>query len=153
MTAPGSIGAGPDSLASLLQPCSASLDERGFGLHDLFPFPEEQGQADWSILPPGAVDAFSRHTKAWVHRVCLSGNAKIVLVREEGWKTEIQTFFSGERHPALVSVPPGVWHGCSPICNQPCGLLRWCTRKVAAAGEERAPWDTFGKELWEAQLK
>ena len=150
---PTLVSAKPATLKELIQPCHPFLDDRGFSLHDLFPFPEGMGQVNWSILVPGVVKAFHRHHKQWDHWVCLSGNAKVVLVREIDGKPEIQTFFIGEGNPKLGSIPPGVLHGYTPIGNEPCGILYWVTQKYDGTDEERAPWDTFGKEVWEVQFK
>lgn len=150
---PSLVNEKPANLEDLSQPCRPSLDDRGFSLHDLFPFPAGVGRIDWSILVPGVVKAFHRHPKQWDHRVCLTGNAKVVLVREIEGRPEIQTFYIGEGNPRRVSIPPGVWHGFTPIGNQPCGILSWVTPTQDPTDEERAPWDAFGREIWEVQLK
>lgn len=143
----------PTTLEELSRPCQPFLDDHGAGLKDLFPLPEGAGQIDWSTLFPGAVRAFFRNPRLWEHQVCLVGNAKVILVRDERGRPEIQTFYIGEGHPRRVAIPPGVWHGATPLGHRPCGILSWKTRRADPPEVERAPWDAFGKELWDVQSR
>jgi dTDP-4-dehydrorhamnose 3,5-epimerase len=118
-------------------------DERGWALFDVFPM-VEKGQINYSIVYPGVVKAWHRHRRQWDHWCVLHGNARIGLYDPETKKAT--THYLGERRPVVLSIPPGVWHGMTPVGNEPAGLLYFVSEKYDPKDpdEERAPWDAFG---------
>lgn len=129
------------------------LDDRGFSLHDIFPL--NGGQINYSELVPGVVKAFHRHQKQTDYWCVIRGNAKVVLVDERSGKREIKTYCVGEQNPQVIEIPPGVWHGYTPIGNQMAGMLYWVTERYnpASPDEERLSWDAYGAEVWQVQNK
>lgn len=124
------------------------LDDRGYSVHDIFPL--TGGQINYSDLVPGVIKAFHRHKKQTDHWCVIRGNAKVVLVDERSGKPEIKTFCIGEQNMQVIEIPPGVWHGYTPIGTEKAGMLYWVTEKYdpKAPDEERAPWDHFGADIW-----
>ena len=62
----------------------------------------------------GTVRAFHKHEELWDWFFISHGSAKFVLVDDRensSTKGEMMTTVIGERKPALIVVPPGVYHG------------------------------------------
>ena len=121
----------------------AYSDDRGWSFLDVFSM-LAKGQINYSVVYPGVVKAWHRHRRQWDHWCVLLGNARVALYDPETKK--VATHFVGERNPQVVSIPPGVWHGMTPVGATPCGLLYLVTEKYDPKDpdEERAPWDSFG---------
>ncbi len=78
------------------------------------------GQIYMTTAYPGAVKAWHYHKKQWDHFVCVRGMVKVVLYDDrEGSPTrgEINEFFLGEHQPALLQIPPLVYHGFKCISD------------------------------------
>jgi len=76
------------------------------------------GQVYATVAYPGVVKAWHAHEKQTDHLACVKGMIKLALYDDrEGSKTkgELAEFFIGEKNPALVKIPPGVWHGFKAI--------------------------------------
>jgi dTDP-4-dehydrorhamnose 3,5-epimerase len=93
------------------------VDERGYLMEilrrddTLF---QQFGQAYVSACFPGMVKAWHCHRLQTDHFCCLSGNLKVGLYddREDSSTSgETQTIVIGMLNPALVVIPPLVWHG------------------------------------------
>lgn len=97
------------------------VDSRGYVMEILRADDEEFmefGQAYVSACFPGLVKAWHCHTKQWDHFCCVAGNAKIGLFddREESATCgETQSIVIGELNPALIKIPPFVWHGMTAL--------------------------------------
>lgn len=118
-------------------------DDRGFSFNDIFPHLDAAGQINYSTVYPGVIKAWHRHAKQWDHWFVLRGMARVALYDPE--TGEFETHFIGERSPRMISIPPGTWHGMTPVGPDPAGLLYHVTRKYDPADpdEERHPWDGF----------
>ena len=93
------------------------VDERGYLMEilrrddELF---QQFGQAYVSACFPGLVKAWHCHRLQTDHFCCLAGNLKVGLYDDrEGSSTcgQTQTIVIGMLNPALVIIPPLVWHG------------------------------------------
>ncbi|MCL6611490.1 MAG: dTDP-4-dehydrorhamnose 3,5-epimerase family protein [Peptococcaceae bacterium] len=63
---------------------------------------------------PGVYKAWHYHKKQWDHFVCLWGMARVVLydAREDSpTRGKINVFHIGQLNPALLRIPPLVYHG------------------------------------------
>jgi dTDP-4-dehydrorhamnose 3,5-epimerase len=99
----------------------------------------------------GTIRAFHKHEELWDWFFISHGSAKFVLVddREDSpTKGEMMTAVVGERRPALLVVPPGVYHGWMSLEDD--------TQMVSTAShvynrekpdEVRIPPDAFG-DIW-----
>lgn len=75
---------------------------------------KEFGQVYMTTNYPGVVKAWHYHKLQWDNVACVKGMIKIVLydLREGSpTKGELNEFFIGEYNPALIVIPPGVYHG------------------------------------------
>jgi dTDP-4-dehydrorhamnose 3,5-epimerase len=62
----------------------------------------------------GTVRAFHKHAVLWDYFFIVKGSAKFVLVDDRPGSDSqgsAEVFVLGERNPALLVVPPGVYHG------------------------------------------
>lgn len=99
----------------------------------------------------GVIRAFHKHQKAWDWFTIVHGSAKVVLVDDrEGSssKGETMSLVLGERRPALVAVPPGVYHGWMSLEDdtQLIGIASH-TYVREDPDEVRVPPDHFG-DVW-----
>jgi len=72
------------------------------------------GQMYMTTTLPGGVKGWHLHHAQWDNIVCVKGMVKLALCDKRGGSPtegQIDEFFIGEHQPALVRVPPGVWHG------------------------------------------
>lgn len=117
-------------------------DDRGFSYMNIFA-DMPRGQVNYSTVYPGVVKAWHRHRNQVDYWMVISGDARCATFDPETNKFE--THFLGEHNPRVVAIPPGVWHGLTPVGNRPCGLLYWVTEKYDPAhpDEERAAFDAF----------
>ncbi len=85
---------------------------------DLF---EKFGQVYMTTAYPGAVKAWHYHKKQTDHFSCVKGMMKVVLfdAREDSPTAgEVQECFIGEHNPALIKIPPGVYHGFKCVSTE-----------------------------------
>lgn len=99
----------------------------------------------------GTIRAFHKHNELWDWFFISHGSAKFVLVDDRDdspTKGEMMTVVIGERKPALIVVPPGVYHGWMSLEDD--------TQMVSTAShvynrekpdEVRIPPDSFG-DVW-----
>ena len=102
----------------------------------------------------GTIRAFHKHGELWDWFFISHGSAKFVLRddREDSpTYGETMTVTTGERRPALIAVPPGVYHGWMALEDD--------TQLISAASEVyrrddpdevRMPPDSFG-DVWSVQ--
>jgi dTDP-4-dehydrorhamnose 3,5-epimerase len=96
-------------------------DERGKVMHMLRaddPHFEGFGEIYFSVVYPGVVKGWHRHSRMVLNYAVVSGMIKLVLYDDrEGSpsKEEIQELFTGEDHYCLVRIPTLVWHGFKAI--------------------------------------
>jgi dTDP-4-dehydrorhamnose 3,5-epimerase len=102
-------------------------------------------------LTHGTVRAFHKHSELWDWFFISHGTAKFILVDDrEGSPSrgERMTVVIGERRPALVIVPPGVYHGWMALEDDTQLIsIASHTYNRAQPDEVRIPPDHFG-DLW-----
>lgn len=98
-------------------------DERG-RLGEIFraddPWFEKFGQVYFTTTFPGVVKAWHSHTRQTDHFYCLRGTVKLALYDgRSGAAThgEVNEIYLSEHRPALVRIPPGVYHGWMNVCD------------------------------------
>lgn len=95
---------------------------------------------------PGSYKAWHYHKKQWDHFVCLQGMVRIVLFdsREDSpTKEKINVFHLGLLNPALLRVPPLVYHGLAAEGGQTALIVNYPTElyNYRDPDEFRAPWN------------
>jgi dTDP-4-dehydrorhamnose 3,5-epimerase len=105
------------------------------------------GQAYVTSAYPHVVKAWHMHKKQTDNMSCIKGMVKLVLYDDrEGSKTKnrIDELFIGERNPALVSIPPMVWHGFKAIGDEYALIINLPTEmyNYKEPDEHRLPPDT-----------
>ncbi len=98
-------------------------------------------------LLPGSITAWHAHEHTLDRLFVLAGSARIVLYdARQGSPTEgtINQFLFGEHRPALVVIPPRVWHGVQSIGHGPARLLNLVDRAYDYASPDhwRVPADS-----------
>ena len=79
---------------------------------------ERFGQAYVTTVLPGVVKAWHRHAAQHDRMVGIVGRTLLVLVdgRDDSpTRGRLLEVVLGDRHPVLVFIPPGVWHGLKAI--------------------------------------
>lgn len=96
-------------------------DERGW-LMEILRCDDPQfmqfGQVYLSTAYPGVVKAWHYHKKQTDNFTCVRGMMKVALYdarKKSPTNGHIMELFVGEKNPALVTVPPGVYHGFKAI--------------------------------------
>lgn len=104
-------------------------DDRG-SLMEMFrsddPDFQRFGQVYMTTVYPGVVKAWHFHKKQTDHFVCVSGMAKVALYDDrEGSPTrgETNTFVIGWQRQRLLIIPPGVYHGFTPVGPDPASII------------------------------
>ena len=110
------------------------------------------GQVTVSTLFPGVVKAWHRHHKQIDYTFCVEGNLKLLLAEENGKNFEIKEFYLGEKNPLLVKIPPGIWHGYTPIGNKKATIIYVTNTTYDSKDEERKDWTAFG-DVWKVKNK
>lgn len=128
----------------VITPLSQIRDERGAVLHMLradAPHFVGFGEVYFSIVNPGVVKGWRRHTKMTMSLTVPKGRVKLVLADGLG---AIQEIIIGEdaAEYKLVTVPPMVWNGFQCISTEP-AIIANCASIVHAPQEaERLPLDS-----------
>ena len=79
---------------------------------------EKFGQVYLTTAYPGVVKAWHYHKKQTDNFTCVHGMMKVVLYdsrKKSPTFKKLMEIFVGEKNPALISVPPGVYHGFKGI--------------------------------------
>ena len=104
-------------------------DERGL-LMEMFrsddPDFQRFGQVYVTMVYPGVVKAWHYHKVQTDHFVCVSGMAKVVLhdSREDSpTKGETNEFVIGWQRQRMIIIPNGVYHGFTPVGNEPASIV------------------------------
>ena len=99
---------------------------------------------------PGAVKGWHRHRQQTDRMFCVQGMARIVTAREQRslWdrlpngQWEFEERVVGPLNPALVTIPPGLWHAFAP-CGGECVIVNCPDLEWDGTDEERLPLDAF----------
>lgn len=84
-----------------------------------------------SRLLPGAIGAWSCHTKTFDRLFCNQGHLKVVLFdgREESRTFgRVYELFVGDARPTFIVLPTGIWHGLQNLGTNDALVLNYPTR-------------------------
>lgn len=65
-----------------------------------------------------------------------------------GW---IEHYYIGEKNPQMLTIPPGVLHGFSPMYGEEATLMYYTDKKYDPSDEYRVDWDFLGEDLWKVK--
>jgi dTDP-4-dehydrorhamnose 3,5-epimerase len=104
------------------------------------------GQVYVTMVLPGVAKAWHYHRIQTDHFVCVGGKAKVGLYdgREESpTNGETQTVVLGWPDQALLVIPPGVYHGFTPVGDEPAYIVNVPTElyNYEDPDEYRLPFD------------
>ena len=90
---------------------------------DVF-YNKEFGQVLVFEVYPGAVKGYHLHEKHDEYVTCVKGNIKYVIAKEyPDGSRKVNQFVIGEKNPALIKIPRGLWRGYMPLANQPATVM------------------------------
>lgn len=101
----------------LIHPLRQIPDERGKVMHMLKatdPHFEQFGEIYFSMVHPGVVKGWHRHSRMTINYAVIVGMIKLVLYDDRPTsrtRGEVEELFLGESCYNLVKVPPMVWNG------------------------------------------
>ena len=126
------------------------MDDRGY-LMEIIRNDEEFyhgfGQCYITACFPGVVKAWHMHREQEDNLMAVRGKIKLVLFdgrTDSPTNGEIVEFFTGERIPMVVKIPPGIYHGFTSLAGKTAMVLNLPTMPYdrAEPDEERLPYDT-----------
>ena len=96
---------------------------------------------------PGVVKGWHRHARHTDRMWCVSGMARVVVAfvgTEENRAQspsgiDIHEFVIGPLAPKVVVIPPGWWHGFTPVGPEPCVIINAPDMAYDPEDEERLP--------------
>ena len=99
---------------------------------------------------PNVIKGYHLHEKHDEYITCIKGNIKYVIVKEypDGSK-KINKFVIGEKNPALIKIPRGLWRGYMPLENKSAMVMDIMSRPYDSKDpdtKEKDPFD-FG-DVW-----
>jgi dTDP-4-dehydrorhamnose 3,5-epimerase len=100
-----------------IHPLRKIADERGMIMHMLRcddPFFEEFGEIYFSIVYPGVIKGWHKHSVMTLNYAVVQGTIKLVLFDDRAdspTSGELMEIFLGDANYSLVKIPPGVWNG------------------------------------------
>ena len=127
----------------LVTPLRQIPDERGKIMHMLRaddPHFERFGEIYFSVVYPGVVKGWHRHTRMVLNYAVVSGMIKLVLYddRESSRsRGQIQELFIGEDNYCLVRIPTLVWNGFKGVGTERAILANCATSPHDPAEIER----------------
>ncbi len=125
----------------LLVPIQPYVDDRGWSfMNQLQGVLTPAGQINFSMQYPKVVKAWHRHRRQTDFWLCLLGQFKAGIHRESDdqcWATVI-----GQMQPAVLIIPPPLWHGVATLGEESAGLLYYVTRAYDPSNpdEDRRQW-------------
>jgi len=140
-----------EALEPVLVPIRAHADDRGWSYMNLMVGVLGGGQINVSTQHPGVVKAWHRHQKQTDFWVAIGGHLKVGVWREDDgacWHAVI-----GDRRPAIVVIPPSLWHGAATVGPDPATLLYYVNEVFDPEhpDEERRPHDALAGFPWAVQ--
>jgi dTDP-4-dehydrorhamnose 3,5-epimerase len=81
----------------------------------------EADQVFQSTLLPGRISAWHAHARTTDRLYVASGILQIVLF--DAVRRKVNEFVFGDHRPALVVIPPGIWHGTRNVGTGPARLI------------------------------
>jgi dTDP-4-dehydrorhamnose 3,5-epimerase len=99
------------------------------------------------LMQPGAVSAWHAHAVTTDRLFCALGRVKLVMFdgrRDSPSLGRVAEFRLGEERPALVLIPPGVWHGVRCTSTGPALIINAVDRAYSYGDPDhwRLPADT-----------
>lgn len=138
-----------EAVEPVLVPQTHYADDRGWSLmNQMQGVMAPQGQINFSVTYPGVIKAWHRHAKQTDFWIALTGNLKVGVHREADSKSWMAVI--GEKRPAVVIIPPPLWHGAATVGDAPAGLLYYVTHAYdpAKPDEDRRPFDSIPGFPW-----
>jgi len=129
------------------------VDERGYVMEILRRDEElfrQFGQAYVSACFPGIIKAWHCHRLQFDYFCCLSGNLKVGLYDdrpESGTCGETQAVVIGALSPAVVCIPPLVWHGFSAVGGETAIVLNLPTEPYNPREPDELRRDPFDPDI------
>lgn len=133
----------------LLVPTAIFADDRGWSLmNQMQGILSATGQINVSLQYPGVVKAWHRHALQTDFWLCVRGDLKVGVHRPKGLRSNdveldecAWSAVIGEHRPAVVLIPPGLWHGAATVGHEPASLLYYVTHAYnpERPDEERRP--------------
>ncbi|GJM18644.1 MAG: hypothetical protein DHS20C14_08570 [Phycisphaeraceae bacterium] len=126
----------------------AHADDRGWSYMNLMTGVLAGGQVNVSAQHPGVIKAWHRHAKQTDFWCTLGGHLKVGVWRDTDdacWSA-----VTGDRRPAIVVIPPTLWHGAATVGPEPATLLYYVTHAYDPANpdEERRPHEALPRFGW-----
>ena len=109
----------------VVHPLKQMPDERGKVMHMLKATDahfERFGEIYFSMVYPGVVKGWHRHSRMTINYAVVTGTTKLVLYDDRAGSStrgRIEELFIGESNYSLVRVPPMVWNGFKGIGTKP----------------------------------
>ena len=134
-----------------VRPLRRIPDERGRILQMLRrddPHFERFGEIYFSVVVPGAVKGWHRHTRMTLNYAVVTGLIKLVLYdarTHAPTRGTCMELFLGESHYALVTVPPGIWNGFKGVSPTEAIVANCATEPHDPAEIQRL--DPFGTDI------
>jgi dTDP-4-dehydrorhamnose 3,5-epimerase len=134
-------------------------DDRGWGLHNIFPLVADHwtaGQINLSETYPGVIRAYHRHHNQTDYWRVLKGSLEVRLYNPPDRGLSDMPVHSSiylSDPSEMLEIPPLIWHGFRVLGNESAILLYYVTNEYnpRKPDEERMAWDTFGP--WETEFK
>ena len=133
-------------------PAPVYTDDRGWSLmNQLQRIMSDKGQINYSCQYPGITKAWHRHKHQTDFWICLNGNIKAGVFREDDGKAWLLVI--GEKRPGVLIIPPTLWHGAATVGHEPAGLLYYVTHAYnpQQPDEERRAHDSVDGFPWDTQ--
>ena len=127
----------------LIHPLKQIPDERGKVMHMLKstdPHFEKFGEIYFSMVYPGVIKGWHRHSKMTIHYAVPIGMIRLVLYDDRAQsptRGRLQEIFMGESNYCLVKVPPMVWNGFKGVGTSPAIVANCATIPHDPAEVER----------------
>lgn len=134
----------------LIKKVRVIADERGY-LMEMLRVDDEIfdkfGQVYMTAIYPEVVKGWHYHKVQTDYMACVSGMIKLVLFDarpDSSTHREINEFFIGEKNPALVMIPPKVYHGFKGIATQTAIIVNTVTEpfNYEKPDEFRVDWNS-----------
>lgn len=106
-------------------------DDRRLMYADIFGEPDYD--INVTVLEPGALCAWHRHQRQHDKFLVLQGTVKFGTIFDD----EVEFVVFGERNPAVVPIPTGVWHGYQNIGPGQAIILMQLSNKYDPEDEQR----------------
>lgn len=129
------------------------IDERGY-LQEILRDDDEIyhkfGQVYLTVCNPNVIKAWHCHVKQIDNFCCIKGTAKIGLYdgRENSpTYKKTQTIILSELEPKVLQIPPGVWHGFTPVTQEPVYIINIPTEHYDYKNPDELRCDVYNNDF------